>query len=148
MKSRVIFALLILVLGVTASASAATINTDDSPASAKSVSPMLTKGSEKQFAQYIETKFSRFVRRSEWPTFKAVIDEYNQNPTSVLEFDADIRQRFNIAATQVMARMGKENSAESIAFMGQTDRTTRMINFLWSWAQTSPETDVEAVPVQ
>jgi hypothetical protein len=146
MKSRVIFASLILVLGVTASASAATIATGDSPVVSTSVSvtPMLINGSEKQFAQYIETKFSRFARRSDWSGFKQVVEQYNQNPVSVVALDADARQRFNTATTQVVSRMAKENSAESLAFMGQTDRTARMINFLWDWAQTGPETEIES----
>jgi hypothetical protein len=143
MKSRIIFASLILALGVSASASAATIPTGDSPAVSNSVSPMLTRGSEKQFAQYIESKFGRFSRRSEWPTFRTVVDEYNQNPLWVLALNADLRQRFNTASGQIVNRMAKENSVESVAYMGQTDRTTRMINFLWSWAETGPETDVE-----
>ncbi len=129
-------------------ASAATIPTDDSPATSKSVSPMLTNGSEKQFAQYIETKFGRFVRHSDWSGFKQVVDQYNQNPVSLVALDAETRQRFNTAATQVVSRMAKKNSAESLAFMGQTDRTTRMINYLWDWAQNSPEMDVDVDPLQ
>lgn len=147
MKSRVIFALVILGLGLsTIKANAATtINTDDSPAATKPAGTMLVKGSEKQFAQFVEHKANKFTKKADWQNFMSVVSLYNQNPVAILSLDADSRIKFNDANAQLTKELAKRtNSADASRWANQADQTARMINLLWNTeAQASKVADTE-----
>ncbi|WP_338871886.1 hypothetical protein WBJ53_26565 [Spirosoma sp. SC4-14] len=141
MKSRVIFASLVLGLGLmTFKADAATTtNTDDSPAATKPASAMLVNGSEKQFASYFEQHVTKFVRNTNWQNFMSVVSLYNQNPAAVLTISPADRAKFNEAAAQVNNQLAKQHNAEASRWMGQANHTARMINFLWDLNQSLSE---------
>lgn len=147
MKSRVIFASLVLGLGLmTSKASAATTtHTDDSPAANKPASTMLVNGSEKQFALFIEQKVSKFTKSADWQNFMSVVSLYNQNPVAVLSVDAQSRAKFNEANAQLTKELSKRtNNADASRWMKQADHTTRMINLLWNVeTEASKVTDAE-----
>ncbi|MCK8491135.1 MULTISPECIES: hypothetical protein [Spirosoma] len=141
MKSRVIFASLILGLGLmTSKADAATTtNTDDSPAANKPAGAMLVNGSEKQFASYVEQHVNKLTRNSNWQNFMSVVSLYNQKPFAVLNLSAADRNKFNEAVTQIDNQLAKQNSAEASRWMSQANHTARMINFLWNANQSISE---------
>jgi len=141
MKSRVIFASLVLGLGLmTFKADAATTtNTDDSPAATKPASAMLVNGSEKQFAAYFEQHVTKSVRNTNWQNFMSVVSLYNQKPAAVLSVSSADRAKFNEAAAQVNTQLAKQNNAEASRWMSQVNHTTRMINFLWDLNQSLGE---------
>ncbi|QIP16607.1 hypothetical protein G8759_30190 [Spirosoma aureum] len=141
MKSRVIFASLILGLGLmTSQADAATTtNTDDSPAATKPASALLVNGSEKQFASYYEQHITKSVRNTNWKNFMSVISLYNQSPAAVLNLSPADRAKFNEAAAQVNTQLVKQNNAEASRWMNQANHTARMINFLWNANQSLSE---------
>ncbi|QHV97496.1 hypothetical protein [Spirosoma endbachense] len=146
MKSRVIFASLILGLGLmTSQADAATTtNTDDSPAATKPASALLVNGSEKQFASYYEQHITKSVRNTNWKNFMSVISLYNQSPAAVLNLSPADRAKFNEAAAQVNTQLVKQNNAEASRWMNQANHTARMINFLWNANQSlSENSDVQ-----
>jgi hypothetical protein len=146
MKSRVIFASLILGLGLmTSQADAATTtNTDDSPAATKPASALLVNGSEKQFASYYEQHITKFERNTNWKNFMSVISLYNQSPAAVLNLSPADRAKFNEAAAQVNTQLVKQKSAEASRWMNQANHTARMINFLWNANQSlSENSDVQ-----
>ena len=143
MKSRVIFAVLILGLGLANSEANATttINFDDSPGVKKSAGTMLVNESEKQFVQFVEQKAGRFTKKADWQNFMSVVSLYNQNPVALLSLDADSRTKFNNANVQLTKKLTKRtNDADSSYWVGQADQTARMINFLW-------DTEAEAAKV-
>ena len=133
MKTRIIFASLILGLGLTISQAnaATTIVNDDSPAAKKPASAMLVNGSEKQFASYIEQNVNRLVRNTNWQNFMSVVSLYNQNPAAVLTTSPADRVKFNEAVTQVNNQLAKQRNAQASRWMNQADLTARMINFIW-----------------
>lgn len=146
MKSRVIFASLVLGLGlmINEANAATTINIDDSPAAIKPASALLVNGSEKQLASFIGQYGSKFVRNTNWQNFMSVISLYNQNPSTVLSISPADRDKFNKAAAQVIDQLAKQNKAEATHWMNQVDYTTRMINFLWNATQFNTEsTDIQ-----
>ncbi|GAB3560256.1 hypothetical protein [Spirosoma fluminis] len=141
MKSRVIFASLILGLGlVTFGATAATTtNTDDSPAANKPASAMLVNGSEKQFAAYVEQYVIKSKHNTNWQNFMSVVSLYNQNPANLLQLSATDRAKFNEATVQVNNVLAKQKSAEANRWMTQANHTARMINFLWDIDRSNNE---------
>ena len=134
MKTRVIFASLILGLGLaTSQANAATTtNTDDSPAAKKPASTMLVNGLQKQLVSYVEQNIARFATTNDWQNFMSVITLYNQNPAGVLTVSTADRARFNEGAAQLMNKLAKQKDAEATQWLNQVNSTTRMINFLWN----------------
>lgn len=146
MKSRVIFASLVLGLGlvITQANAATTTNTDDSPAATKPASAMLVNGSQKQFAAYIGQNVAKFAQTTNWQNFMSVVSLYNQSPSAVLNISPADRAKFNEAAAQLTNTLAKQKSASASHWMTQADHTTRMINFLWNVNQAS----VEAADIQ
>ncbi|WP_080241027.1 hypothetical protein [Spirosoma rigui] len=142
MKTRVIFASLVLGLGLAISQAdaATTINIDDSPAAKKPASAMLVNGSEKQFASYIEQNVNRFARNTNWQNFMSVVSLYNQNPAAVLTISPADRVKFNEAIAQVNTQLAKQKNVEASRWMNQADLTARMINFIWNTNQPASET--------
>ncbi|MVM28624.1 hypothetical protein GO755_01175 [Spirosoma sp. HMF4905] len=141
MKTRVIFASLILGLGLatTQATAATTTNTDDSPAANKPASTMLVNGSEKLFASYAEQNIAKFVNTTNWQNFMSVVSLYNQNPVAVLAISPADRAKFNEAATQLTNKLAKHKDANANRWMNQADHTSRMINFIWSTDQPTSE---------
>lgn len=142
MKTRVIFASVILGLGLSISQAnaATTIVIDDSPAAKKPASAMLVNGSEKRFASYIEQNVNRFAHNTNWQEFMSVISLYNQNPAAVLTISTADRAKFNESVAQVDTQLAKQKNAEASRWMKQADLTARMINFLWDANQSASET--------
>jgi hypothetical protein len=141
MKSRVIFASLILALGMTTmqATAATTTNTDDSPAAKKPASAMLVNGSEKQFAAYVERNANQFSRNTNWQTYMRVVSLYNQRPVAVLSISPADRIKFNEASTQINTLLAKQKDADANRWTNQANLTTRMINFLWNSDQAPSE---------
>jgi hypothetical protein len=142
MKSRVIFASLVLGLGLmTSKASAATTISDDSPAASKSaVATMLVNGSEKQFASYMEQKASRTARKTEWQRVVNVVSLYDNNPVALLSLSAADRNVFNDSAIALNKQLvRKADNAETLRWAAQVDYTVRIINFLWNANQSASE---------
>ena len=141
MKTRVIFASLILGLGLmTSQADAATTtNTDDSPAATKPASAMLVNGSQTQFAAYVGHTNARFAQTTNWVNFMSVVSLYNQNPVAVLTLSPADRARFNQAAAQVNNELVKQHTVEASRWMTQADHTARLINFLWNATPSDSE---------
>ena len=141
MKTRVIFASLVLGLGLTISQAdaATTINHDDSPAAKKPASAMLVNGSEKQFAAYLGHNATRFSHNTNWQNFMSVVSLYNQNPAAVLTISPADRIKFNDAIAQLNTQLAKQKSAEASRWMNQADLTARMINFIWNANQPVSE---------
>lgn len=138
MKTRVIFASLILGLGLATSqaTAATTTNTDDSPAANKPASAMLVNGSQKLFASYVEQNVAKFVNTTNWQNFMSVVSLYNQNPAALLNISPADRAKFNEAAVQVNNRLAKQKDAAAGHWMNQAGYTARMINFLWDANQS------------
>ncbi|WP_020600380.1 hypothetical protein [Spirosoma panaciterrae] len=138
MKSRVIFASLILGLGLATSQAdaATTTNTDDSPAANKPASTMLVNGSQKNFASYVEQNIAKYSNTTTWQNFMSVVSLYNQNPAAVLNLSSDDRAKFNEAAAQLKNKLAKRNDAVASHWMNQAGYTARMINFLWDANQS------------
>ena len=146
MKTRVIFASLILGLGLasTQATAATTTNTDDSPAANKPASTMLVNGSQKLFASYVEQNIAKFVKTTNWQNFMSVVSLYNQSPSAVLTVSAADRAKFNEAIVQVNTQLAKQKSAEASHWINQADHTARMINFLWNANQSiSQDADIQ-----
>ena len=141
MKTRVIFASVILGLGlvITQANAATTTNTDDSPAANKPASTMLVNGSQKLFASYVEQNIAKFVNTTNWQNFMSVVSLYNQNPAAVLTLSAADRARFNEASAQLTNKLAKHKDANANRWMNQADHTTRMINFIWNANQPTSE---------
>ena len=141
MKSRVIFASLVLGLGLatTQADAATTISIDDSPAANKPAGTMLVNGQEKQFAQFIGQRVNQFAHTTNWQNFMSVVSLYNQNPTAMLTISPANRVKFNEAAAQVTNQLAKQNTADASRWMNQAAHTVRMINFLWDSAQSNSE---------
>lgn len=146
MKSRVIFASLILGLGLTAfkANAATTINTDDSPAANKPASAMLVNGSQKLFASYVEQNIAKFAHTTNWQNFMSIISLYNENPAAVLNISSADRAKFNEAAAQLNNQLVKQKNADASRWTNQAGYTARMINFLWNANQSlSENSDVQ-----
>ena len=141
MKTRVIFASVVLGLGLSISQAnaATTIVNDDSPAAKKPASAMLVNGSEKQFASYVEQNVNRLGRNTNWQNFMSVVSLYNQNPVAVLTISPADRAKFNEAVVQVNTQLAKQKKAEASRWMNQADLTARMINFIWDANQPVSE---------
>ncbi|MBO0930447.1 hypothetical protein [Fibrella aquatilis] len=135
MKSRVIFASLILGLVLTTTANAATTITDDSPAATKSAGALLINGSEKQFAHFIEQRANRFSRTSAWQTYMNVVSMYNQNPIDVLRLSAADRAEFVKASSEVSGQLARQKQAEAVQWAGQVNNTVRTISYFWTVSQ-------------
>ena len=146
MKTRIIFASLVLGLGLAATQAnaATTTNTDDSPAATKPASAMLVNGSQMQFAAYIGQNIGKFAQTTNWQNFVSVVSLYNQSPSAVLAISPADRAKFNEAAAQLTNTLAKQKDANASRWMNQADHTTRMINFLWNTNQPVVEaTDVQ-----
>ena len=141
MKTRVIFASLILGLGLatTQADAATTTKTDDSPAATKPASAMLVNGSQMQFAAYIGQNVAKFAQTTNWQNFVSVVSLYNQSPSAVLNLSATDRANFNEASAQLTNTLAKHKDANASRWMTQADHTTRMINFLWNANQPVAE---------
>jgi hypothetical protein len=141
MKSRVIFASVVLGLGlvITQANAATTTNTDDSPAATKPASAMLVNGSQMQFAAYIGHNIGKFAQTTNWKNFMSIVSLYNQSPSAVLTVSPADRAKFNEAAAQVTNTLAKQKNANASNWMNQADHTTRMINFLWNTNQPVAE---------
>lgn len=133
MKTRVIFASVILGLGLVANqATAATTVIDDSPVANKTGNTLLATGTQKQFASYMGQHFNRFAKKSDWKGFFGVVSQFNENPVTVLTLSADAQQQFNQSAAAVDKKLARENSVEAMAWQQQTTSVVRMINFIWN----------------
>lgn len=141
MKTRVIFASLVLGLGLAISQAdaATTIVNDDSPAAKKPASAMLVNGSEKQFAAYLEQNTNRFAHNTNWQNFMSVVSLYNQNPAALLDVSSADRAKFNEAIAQLNTQLVRQKGAEANRWMIQADLTARMINFIWNANQPVSE---------
>jgi hypothetical protein len=141
MKTRIIFASLVLGLGLTISQAnaATTTNHDDSPAAKKPASAMLVNGSQMQFATYMGYNLAKFSQTTNWKNFMSVVSLYNQSPAAVLTISPADRAKFNEAVAQVNTQLAKQNNAEASRWMNQADLTARMINFLWNANQPISE---------
>ena len=135
MKSRIIFASLILGLAITTTANAATTIIDDSPVATKTVVTLLVNGSEKQFAQYIEQHATRFSRTSAWQTYMNVVLMYNQNPVDVLRLSATDRADFVNASSVVSGQLTRQKQAEAGYWAGQVNNTVRTLSYFWTVSQ-------------
>ncbi len=141
MKTRVIFASLVLGLGLAISQAnaATTIVYDDSPAAKKPASAMLINGSEKQFAAYVEQNTYRFARNANWQNFISIVSLYNQHPAAVLSISPADRVKFNEGIAQINTQLAKQKNAEASRWSSQADLTARMINFIWNANQPASE---------
>ncbi|MEZ0608852.1 hypothetical protein ACAW74_10075 [Fibrella sp. WM1] len=139
MKTRVIFASLILGLGITASASAATTIFDDSPAASKAAGTLLVNGSEKSFASFIEQKAYRITRQPEWQTYMNVVSMYNQNPVSVLSLSAAERDNFLKASSKVTGQLAKLTDATATQWLAQANNTVRILTYFWTVSADQPQ---------
>ena len=135
MKSRVIFASLILGLAITTTANAATTLIDDSPAANKSAATLLVNGSEKQFARFIEQHANRFSHTSAWQTYMNVVSMYNQNPVNVLNLSAADRAEFVKASSVVSSQLAKQKQPEASQWAGQVNNTVRTLAYFWTVSQ-------------
>ncbi|GAB3714219.1 hypothetical protein GCM10027592_53860 [Spirosoma flavus] len=142
MKTRVIFASLILGLGLTISQAdaATTTNTDDSPAANKPASALLVNGSQKQLTAYVEQNIAKFALTTNWQNFMSVVSLYNQHPASLLNFSAADRTKFNEAVTQVTNKLANQKDAAASRWMNQVNHTARMINYIWNVDSSMNET--------
>ena len=146
MKTRVIFASLILGLGLVSNqaTAATTTNTDDSPAAIKPANAMLVNGSQKLFASYAEQNIAKFTHTTNWQNFMSIVSLYNQSPAAVLSISPADLAKFNEATTQITNTLAKQKNAEAIRWTNQADHTARMINFLWNADQSlSQAADVQ-----
>ncbi|MBD2701381.1 hypothetical protein IC229_12080 [Spirosoma sp. BT702] len=142
MKTRVIFASLILGLGLTISQAdaATTTNTDDSPAANKPASALLVNGSQKQLTAYVEQNVAKFAHTTNWQNFMSVVSLYNQHPASLLNFSATDRTKFNEAVVQVTNKLANQKNAAASRWMNQVNYTARMINYVWNVDNSMSET--------
>ncbi len=139
MKTRVIFASLILGLGLmTSQADAATTN-NDSPAANKPASAMLVNGSQVHFATYIGQKLGKLAQTTNWNNFVSVVSLYDRQPAAVLSLSPAERVAFNQAVAQINGQLAKQKNAEASRWMNQADNTARMINFIWDAAKSNQE---------
>ena len=135
MKSRIIFASLILGLAITTTANAATNITDDSPVATKTVATLLVNGSEIQFAHFVEQHANRFSRTSAWQTYMNVVLMYNQNPVDVLRLSAADQAEFVKASAVVSGQLAKQKQAEAGYWAGQVTNTVRTLSYFWTVSQ-------------
>lgn len=132
MKTRSIFASVILAAGLTISqANAATTNTDDSPANNKPASALLVNETQTQFAVYAGRSLGNFAQTTQWADFMNVVRLYNQNPAAMLNLSPADRTTFNDASAVVLKKLASRKGTESARYLNQAHRTTRLINFLW-----------------
>lgn len=139
MKTRIIFASLILGLSITATSNAAigvatTIN-DDSPAANKPAGTMLINGSEKMFSAYADQKMNRLTRQPEWQTCMDVVRKYNENPVSVLSLSAAERDDFKYASSVVTKQLAKQKDGNASLWLNQVNNTVRTISYFWVVSQ-------------
>jgi len=139
MKTRVIFASLILGLSITATSNAATTINDDSPVANKPAGTMLINGSEKKFSAYADLKMNRLTRQPEWQTCMDVVTKYNENPVSVLSLSAAERDNFKQASSVVTKQLAKQKDGNASLWLNQVNNTVRMISYFWVVSQEVPQ---------
>ncbi|MBO0949052.1 hypothetical protein [Fibrella forsythiae] len=143
MKTRVIFASLILGLSLTATSNAAigvaTTTIDDSPAANKPAGTMLINGSEKMFSLYADQKMNHLTRQPEWQTCMNVVTKYNENPVSVLNLSAAERDSFKQASSVVTKQLAKQKDGAASLWLNQVNNTVRMISYFWVVSQEVPQ---------
>lgn len=139
MKTRVIFATLILGLSITATSNAATTIIDDSPAANKPAGTMLVNGSEKKFSAYADKKMNRLTRQPEWQAYMNVVSMYNQNPVAVLNLSAAERDNFKQASAVVAKQLTKKKDGNASLWLTQVNNTVRTISYFWIVSQDVPQ---------
>ena len=139
MKTRVIFASLILGLSLTATSNAATTINDDSSAAERPAGTILTNGSEVRFSTYVDQKMVRLTRQPEWQAYMAVVSMYNQNPVAVLNLSAAERDNFKAASSTVSKQLARQKDAAASLWLNQVDNTVRMISYFWAVTQDEPQ---------
>lgn len=139
MKTRVIFASLILGLSLTATSNAATTINDDSSAAERPAGTMLINGSEKRFSTYADQKMNRLTRQPEWQTCMNVVSMYNENPVSVLAMSAAERTNFKLASSVITKQLAKQKDSDASLWLDQVDNTVRMISYFWILSQEVPQ---------
>lgn len=141
MKSRVIFASLILGLGLAATQAdaATTISIDDSSTANKTAATRPVDGSEKQFTSYIEQNVAKFAHSTNWQNLMSVVSLYNQSPATVLTISPADRAKFNEAVAQLNTQLARQNDAEASHWSNLVNYQARMINFLWNANQSASE---------
>ncbi|MEZ0539890.1 hypothetical protein [Fibrella arboris] len=143
MKTRVIFASLILGLSITATSNAAigvaTTTIDDSPAANKPAGTMLVNGSEKLFGVYADQKMNRLTRQPEWQTMMDVVTRYNENPVSVLTLSAAERAKFKQASSAVTKQLAKQKDDVASLWLNQVNNTVKTISYFWVVSQEVPQ---------
>ena len=139
MKTRVIFASLILGLSITATSNAATTTHDDSPAATKPAGTMLVNGSEKLFSADAEQKMNRFTRQPEWQAYMNVVSMYNQNPVAVLNLSAAERDNFKQTSSKVAKQLAKQKDGNASLWLNQVNNTVRTITYFWVVSQDVPQ---------
>ena len=140
MKTRVIFASLILGLGITATANAATTLNDDSPVTNKPAGTMLVNGSEKKFIAYADLKMNRLTRRPEWQICMDVVTKYNENPVSVLALSQTERDNFKQASSIVAKQLTKQKDGDASLWLNQVNNTVQLISYFWALSHEAPQT--------
>ena len=131
MKTRVIFASLILGLSITTTTNAATTIHDDSPLATRPAGTVLVNGSEKQFSLYADQKMSRLTRQPAWQSYMNIVSMYNENPVAVLSLSAAERDNFNKVSSIVAKQLAKQKDADASLWLTQVDNTVRMLNYFW-----------------
>jgi hypothetical protein len=93
---------------------------------------LLVRGAENKFADFMNQKAKKFVKKEDWGIFEQVVTLYNVAPSKLLIVNTETKVAFNEAVKNLDRKLEKMNADEAKVWRKKVQVTANVINFLWN----------------
>lgn len=107
----------------------------------------LVNAQQKVFELYINEQYTPFTEQEEWKVFVEVVTYYNNNPSKLLNVNAETKQQFKSAVYLLSHAMSNSNDESAKVWLESIKKTSHNINFLWNldWDSLTPKEESESI---
>jgi hypothetical protein len=109
---------------------------------------LLVRGAENKFADFMNQKAKRFVKKEDWGFFEQVVTLYNVAPSKLLLANSETKLAFNEAVKNIDKKLERLISDEAKAWRKNVQLTDKVINFLWNNKINTEQIDNETPDYQ
>ena len=109
---------------------------------------LLAKGTENKFADFMNQKAKKFVKKEEWAVFEQVVTLYNVSPSKFMQVNPETKIAFNEAVKNIDKKLSKMSNDEAAVWKTKVQITANVINFLWNNKFTAEPVEIEQLDNQ
>lgn len=106
---------------------------------------LLVNAQQKAFELYINEQYTPFTEQEEWKVFVEIVTYYNNNPSKLLNVNAETKQQFKNAVHLLNHAMSNSTDEQAKFWLESIKKTSHNINFLWNldWDSLTPKEEAE-----